>query len=155
MTKRFRIACLLIAGALLVPMSATAQQAENAEMSATDTRVVVESYYRIRWGSEGEFMALYQKNHLPILEEAKARGIITDLRFDFPFTHMVGEARWDLRVTTTYRDASAALVKDPALITVFDDVQARLKKANGKFDEEEARRFSLLEEHWDVILVPN
>lgn len=129
------------------PNSAQAQEAA----AAMPAPVTVEGYYRIKWGSEGEFMALYQKNHLPILEEAKARGIITDLRIDVPFTHMAGEERWDLRVTMTYRSASAALVTDPEMVAVFDEVAAKLKVANPDFDKEEAHRFSLLDEHWDVI----
>lgn len=127
-------------------------QAQDTEAQAS-TPVTVEGYYRIKWGSEGEFSALYQKNHFPILEEAKAREIITDLRIDVPFTHMVGEARWDMRVTMTYRSADAALVNDPELIAVFDEVVTRLKAANPDFDTEEARRFSLLDEHWDVIVL--
>jgi hypothetical protein len=131
-------------------MPATAQDAAPAAA----VPVTVEGYYRIRWGSESEFLALYEKNHLPILEEAKARGIITDMRIDLPFSHMVGGARWDLRVAITYRDATAALVTDPAFAALFDEVVTRLKKDNPKFEEEEARRFSLLEEHWDVTLAP-
>lgn len=125
-----------------------------ADEVAISTPVTVESYYKIRWGADLEFFALYQKNHLPILEEAKARGIVKDIRVDVPFTHMAGGTRWDLRVTITYRDADAALVADPELAAVFDEVVNRLKAGNDKFDAEEARRFGLLEEHWDVVLVP-
>ena len=132
-----------------VPNSAQAQEA----VAATSAPVTVEGYYRIKWGSEGEFVELYEKNHRPILEEAKARGIITDLRIDVPFTHMAGEERWDLRVTMTYRSASAALVTDPELVAVFDELVAKLKAANPDFDKEEANRFSLLDEHWDVIVL--
>jgi hypothetical protein len=154
MLKRLLPFAILAACTVLFPLPASAQEATETESPGVETEVVVESYYRIRWGSDGEFMALYQKNHLPILEEAKKGGLIKDIRIDMPYTHMVGGARWDLRATITYRDAAAALLMDPAFLAVFDDVQTRLKKENAKFDEEEARRFSLLEEHWDVILMP-
>lgn len=132
-----------------VPIQAHAQDAETtAPAPAT-----VEGYYKIRWGAFDEFMARYQKNHLPILEEAKARGIITDLRIDVPYTHMAGDVRWDLRVTITYRCPGAALMLDPDFAALFDEVTTRLKAANPKFDEEETRRFSLFEEHWDVVLM--
>lgn len=116
--------------------------------------VVTEAYYRIRWGSEAEFLALFEKNHLPILKAAKARGIVLAIKTDVPFTHMAGNQRWDMRVAITYRDAPGALLTAPEWTRVFDEELARLKKANPRFDEEEARRFSLLEEHWDVILYP-
>lgn len=129
--------------------------AQSPEDQATvSTPVTVESYYKIRWGADFEFFELYQKNHLPILEEAKARGIIKDIRIEVPFTHMSGGARWDLRVAVTYRNADAALVTDPELAAVFDEVVNRLKAGNAEFDAEEARRFGLLDEHWDVVLTP-
>lgn len=143
------LACAIIL-TTTVPNSAKAQQTE----AAAPAPATIEGYYKIKWGAFDEFMALYEKNHLPILKEAKARGIITDLRIDVPFTHMAGGVRWDLRVAITYRSADAALVTDPDFWTLFDEVETRLKADNPKFDEEEARRFSLLEEHWDVVLVP-
>jgi hypothetical protein len=155
MLKRFRSATIMAACVLLTSQPAPAQQATAAEIPDAAASVTVESYYRIKWGSDGEFMALYRKNHLPILEEAQKRGLISDIRIDMPYTHMAGGTRWDLRTTITYRDASAALLKNPAFLRVFDDMQALLKKENASFDEEEARRFSLLEEHWDVVLMPN
>ncbi|MCL4673295.1 MAG: hypothetical protein KJZ64_10250 [Sphingomonadaceae bacterium] len=142
-----------IALATIAPLPVSAQDSTPTAAPAA-VPVTVEGYYRIKWGSEAEFLALYQKNHLPILEEAQARGFIQSIKVDLPFTHMVGAARWDVRVSITYRDATAAIVTDPAFASVFDEVVARLKKDNPKFDEEEATRFSLLDEHWDVVLSP-
>ncbi len=150
MQKRYRSVAIFAASLGLFSQPLSAQSAESRDT----TTVVVESYYKIKWGSDGDFMSLYQKNHLPILEKAKDRGIINDIRIDMPFTHMAGGERWDLRVTITYRDAEAALLTDSAFIATFDEVVAQLKTKNAKFDEEEARRFSLLEEHWDVVLMP-
>ena len=118
------LACTVIL-TTAVPSSGKAQQAE----AATSIPATIEGYYRIKWGAFDEFMALYRKNHMPILEEAKERGIITDLRIDVPFTHMAGGVRWDLRVTITYRSADAALVTDPDFWTLFDEVEKRLKAA--------------------------
>jgi hypothetical protein len=36
----------------------------------------------------------------------------------------------------------------------FADAQARLYSDKTKFATEEARRFSLLEDHWDIIVMP-
>jgi len=142
-------ACALSANAL--PAHAGEKPATASE-TAKSKPVTTEAYYRIRWGSDREFIALFEKNHLPILREAKARGLVVDIRIDMPYTHMVGGPRWDYRVATTYRDASAALLTDPRWLAVFDETIARLKKENPRFDAEEQRRFSLLDEHWDVVL---
>ena len=36
----------------------------------------------------------------------------------------------------------------------FSDAEARLYPDKAKFAAEETRRFSLLEDHWDVIVMP-
>ena len=105
-------------------------------------------------GSAGEFKRLYKLNHEPILEELRKQGFITAIRTEEPFTHMAGNQRWDLRVTITYHDPSAAVVVGGAFDKASDAVKARLYPDQKKFEAEEARRFSLLEEHWDVIVAP-
>ena len=140
---------LAIAGALatLTP-AATAQPVTAAEP------ITAEYYYRIKWGSAAEFKRLYKLNHEPILAELRKQGFITAIRSEEPFTHMAGGPRWDLRVTITFRDASSAVVVGGAFDKASEAVKARLYPDKKKFDAEEARRFSLLEEHWDVIVAP-
>jgi hypothetical protein len=135
-------ACALV----LAPFSAVAQ-------SAPAESVTIEHYYRIKWGSAGEFGRLYKANHEPLLEEMRRQGFILAMRTDEPFTHMAGNQRWDLRVTITYRDAPSAVVVRGAWDKAYDAAKARLYPNKAKLDAEEARRFSLLEEHWDVIVV--
>lgn len=115
--------------------------------------VTVESYYRIRWGSAEEFKRLYKANHEPILRELERQGLITAMKMDEPFTHMAGEPRWDIRVTITYRDAPAAVVVGGAFDKASDAAKARLYPDAEKLKLEEAARFALLEEHWDVIVI--
>ena len=117
--------------------------------------ITLEHYYRIKWGSAGEFKRLYKLNHEPILTELQKQGFITAIRSEEPFTHMAGNQRWDLRVTITYRDPSAAVVVGGAFDKASDAVKARLYTDKKKFEAEEAKRFSLLEEHWDVIVTPS
>ena len=50
----------------------------------------LESYYEIEWGHVGEFVRLYKKNHLPILEALKDRGIIQEIEIHYPIQHMAG-----------------------------------------------------------------
>lgn len=139
---------------LLLLLSAIPLGAQPAPAPAATATVpiTIESYYRIKWGSAGEFERLFERNHAPLLRELQKGGQIVSIKIDRPFTHMAGGARWDLRVTITYRDSAAALDTDPAGSALWKAAQARLYPDTARFDAEEARRFSLLEEHWDVII---
>lgn len=139
---------MIVAGLMAWPMGAGAQTAPQG--SEASEPVVVESYYRIRWGGRGEFMELYRRNHAPVLEAMKTRGFITRIEMEEPFTHMAGGPRWDLRVTVTYRDAEAAL--GPAYGAAAAAEMDRLYADVAGHTAEEARRFSLVEEHWDVVV---
>lgn len=131
----------------------TALPAEKAAPAApTMTPVTIEYYYRIRWGGMDEFRALYARNHQPILDEMKRRGFITRIETATPFTHMVGAARWDLRVTITYRGAEDAVGDGTGYGAAAEEVGARLFPDLAKFKAEEAKRFALVEEHWDVVV---
>jgi len=126
-------------------------QAQDVSTTAGHVPVTVEYYYRIKWGGAEEFSRLYDKNHAPLLEEMKKLGFIRSIRVQEPFTHMAGGARWDLRVTIVFRDATAA-VSDPEWEKQWAVAKRRLYSDNELFDSEEKSRFSLLEEHWDVVV---
>lgn len=81
--------CALIAA----PQFARAQESAAADVRPKDVQTTVEYYYRIRWGSIGEFVKLYEKNHAPVLEEARKAGFILSTKTEFPFTHMAGGVR--------------------------------------------------------------
>jgi hypothetical protein len=135
---------------LIIGACASAAAAQPAATAAEP--VTTEHYYRIKWGSAGEFKRLYKLNHAPILAELQKQGFITAIRTDEPFTHMAGGERWDLRVTISYREASSAVVVGGALDQATEAIAKRLYPDKAKFDADEAKRFSLLEEHWDVIV---
>lgn len=140
-----RLACI----ALL--MIAACAGAADAPVAADPVPVTVEYYYRIKWGASEEFKRLYAKNHAPLLEEMKKLGFVRSVRVDEPYTHMAGGTRWDLRVTITFRDATAA-ISDPEWDRRWKEATARLYEDKKAFDAEEDVRFGLLEEHWDVIV---
>lgn len=143
----------LVAALLLLLYSLPSPaQSPQAPPAAAAIPITIESYYRIKWGSAGEFEKLFERNHAPLLRELQKAGQIVSMKIDRPFTHMAGGARWDLRVTITYRDSAAALDVDPAGSALWKAAKARLYPDTAKFEAEEARRFSLLEEHWDVII---
>lgn len=139
---------LSISVALFISAPLPAQRVSGTEP------VIVEHYYRIKWGSAGEFKRLYKLNHEPLLAEMRKQGLIKSIKTDEPFTHMAGNQRWDLRVTITYRDAASAVVVGGAFDKAFDVAKAQLYPDKNKLEAQEAQRFSLLEEHWDVIVTP-
>jgi hypothetical protein len=147
-----------IASALLLfaqAASATPAATPPAQSAPATVRpVTVEYYYRIKWGSLSEFPRLYRKNHQPVLEAMKDQGFITAIRMDEPFTHLAGDERWDLRVTITFRDAESAVGGGGAYDQAAGAVMERLYPDRAAFEREEAQRFALVEEHWDVIVVP-
>ncbi len=132
--------------------SAQARQAAPPPTAAVSTPVTFEYYYRIKWGSDLEFIRLYEKNHAPLLEEMKKAGFVTSMKVEQPFTHMAGGERWDLRVTIVFPDGHKAIT-DPEWERIWAAARKRLYPDQKTFDAEEERRFSLLEEHWDVIVM--
>jgi hypothetical protein len=146
----------LFAGAGLAIMAlaaapTAAEQPAPGIVCPKDVPVKVEYYYRVKWGSLKEFVALYDRNHKPLLEEMRKAGFVLDMKTEYPFTHLAGGPRWDVRVTITYRDAAAA-INDPAWETEWLEAKKRTYKDLAKFEAEETARFSLLEDHWDVII---
>ena len=141
---------LLLAAA---PAWAVQPPASSAASRPASAPVTVESYYRIRWGSFWDFMAIYQEHHAPILAEMRRRGFVTAIRTETPVTHMAGDQRWDLRVTITYRDGNAALGADGgAYERAVREASTRLFPDNAAHLAAETRRFAMLEEHWDVVV---
>jgi hypothetical protein len=107
----------------------------------------VEYYYKVKWGSFDEFLALYMKNHYPILKKLQQDGHILSMSATYPFNHASESARWDMRFTIVYRDVVAAHADtDPAVVAALYPDQATFKK-------EEQRRFELLLEHTDIPIV--
>jgi hypothetical protein len=149
------VAVLCAAGAALVTPAGLRAQARPAPPGAATTATtatepfVVEYYYRVRWGGQDEFLQLFRKNHLPILEAEQKLGVIREIRMDQPREHLPEEARWDYRVTLVY--PSVAAYAGPALPAAE---RRRMYPDSAAFAREERRRFELLLAHWDVPVVP-
>jgi hypothetical protein len=140
---------------LCVVRSTGAQTAASTSPPNTTqaTAFVVESYYRIRWGSEEEFMALFRKNHMPFIRRQLEKGILLDVRLDAPREHMNEESRWDLRMTLVYRDAATAYRTDNITEADYNAI-VKDDAAETIFKREERRRFELLIAHWDLNVKP-
>lgn len=148
--RRLILAALLAAGLVQQPA-----YGQSGATEAASEVVTVEYYYRVKWGALEEFKQLYAKNHAPLLEAMRREGFIRDIVMEEPFTHMAGGERWDLRVTITYRDAASA-INSPRLDAAWEKAWASIYGKDDpeglRFTAEEAKRFSLVEEHWDVIV---
>jgi hypothetical protein len=111
--------------------------------------MTIEYYYKVRWGSFGEFVKLFEKNHFPILKREKEAGRILDVRAAVPRYHGTEDGRWDYRVTIVWKDAATQASEWPDQ----ERVTRELYPDKAVFDAEEQRRFELLLAHWDLPVV--
>lgn len=136
-----------VAGALTTPMLDASVR--EASKTAAAGPFVVESYYRVRWGGEEEFMTLFRKNHLPFLRRQLDNGLLLEVRLDAPQEHLPEDSRWDLRMTLVYPDAATAYRTDKISEADYQAIVSS-DSAEARFNREEARRFELLTAHWDI-----
>jgi hypothetical protein len=128
------------AAALAGAQAPAAQSASRAERTAW-------YFYRVKWGFQDEFVALFAKNHLPVLREQMKTGRIKDVRTYAPTYHGDGRADWTFAVVITYRDTAA--MTGPSNEA---EIVKKLYPDQAAFRKEEQRRFELLDAHWDVPL---
>jgi len=118
-------------------------QAPKAETK--DTPFVVEYYYKAKWGHANEFIALFKKNHYPLLRKEIELGRILKVFATVPRYHATEDGRWDFRTTIVFKNAETAhdsFDTAPLLKQLFPDQQT--------YEREEQRRFEILDAHWDV-----
>lgn len=115
----------------------------------TDETFIVENYYKAKWGYAEEFLALYKKNHYPLLKKAQEKGDIISITIEKPRQHASEESRWDYRVTLVFKNIQAAF--DPNLTEPYKKV---LYPDLEKLKKEEQHRFEILLAHWDVEVSP-
>ncbi|MFN8668144.1 MAG: hypothetical protein U0164_13280 [Gemmatimonadaceae bacterium] len=133
----------------VTPLVASSQGAPAAT-TRPDDRYVVEYYYKVRWGFQNEFIALFKKNHLPLLLGRVQKGTIVEVTAVAPRYHSSEEGRWDYRVTIVFPSLAAAHLGE----SVTEDDKRRLFPDSALYAREEHRRFEILEAHWDTPLVP-
>ena len=137
MSRRLLAVAAVIGVAWLAPA--------GSPLRAQDAPVVVEYYYKARWGFAGEFIELFRRNHYPVLKKQMDMGRILSVTAVAPRYHATEDGRWDYRVTIVFRDAMAQAVEpdlEPILRELYPD--------RAKFEREEQRRFEILLAHWDV-----
>lgn len=114
--------------------------------AAANQAYTMEYYYKVHWGLQQEFLQLFLKNHYPLLQKQVEGGRILSVKIETPANHMTEDARWDYRVTLTFRNSTLATTANPdegALIR-------QLWPDQPTFTREEQRRFEILVAHWDL-----
>ena len=108
---------------------------------------VIENYYKVKWGYADEFIALWKKNHYPLLQKAKEKGDIISVIAEKPIYHSGEDTRWDFRVKIIFKNAQAAMDQD--LTTPY---KKQLYPDLDKLAKDEQHRFELLIAHWDIMV---
>lgn len=144
--SRFCIALVLLSILpSVVPMVATPTQESAATTNQQDKPFVVEYYYKVKWGHADEFIALFKKNHYPLLKKQVEMGRLLKVSAVSPRYHTTEDGRWDYRMTIVFKNATVANdgFDEKALIKQLYPDQETYKK-------EEQRRFQILDAHWDL-----
>jgi hypothetical protein len=148
MTRILYSACTLVALVLIAELMglAAGPQSQGAPT------VVIEYYYKIAPGGmmpggPSEWLALYLKNHHPILRQLAKEGLILSEKVYERRFHAESPA-WDYKVVMVWRDWSAleeSGKREPDIIrSLYPDKAAH--------DREEKRRWELTTAHWDDVL---
>jgi hypothetical protein len=132
----------------------TAMSPQDSLPQTQSRPFTVEYYNKARWGFADEFLALFRKNHWPVLQKQVESGRLVRVCAVKPRYHATEEGRWDFRVTIVYRDVAAAFDT-----SAEEDLKRQLFPDQETFRREEQRRFGILLAHWiepiqDVELEP-
>jgi len=131
---------------LIVVVFTFLTSAENRLLAqAATTGFTIENYYKVKWGHSEEFIALWKKNHYPLLKKLLEKGDVLSIRAEAPLIHSSEDSRWDFKVTLIFKNEHLAFdysITEPFKKQLYPDQDA-YKKA-------EQDRFELLLAHWDV-----
>jgi len=109
--------------------------------------VTIEYYYKLAPGATQEWLALYKKNHNPILQQLRKEGLIKAENLYERRFHAASPA-WDYKVVMVWRDWAAldqAHQREPEIIRA-------LYPNKEDHDRQEKRRWEITEQHWDDVL---
>jgi len=109
--------------------------------------VTVEYYYKLLPGGTSEWLALYKKNHNPILQQLMKEGLLKSEKLYERRFHAASPA-WDYKVVMVWRDWAAleqAHNREPEIIR-------SLYPNKEEHEQQEKRRWELTVSHWDDVL---
>ena len=144
--RRF-VTVALVAAVICCAATLGVKAEQSAAAEGKDQPFAIEYYYKAKWGHAEEFLALFKKNHYPVLKKEMELGRMLKVSMVTPRYHMTEDSRWDYRVTIVFKNAAIANdnFDSSAIIKQLYPDQETYKK-------EEQRRFEILDAHWDVPL---
>jgi hypothetical protein len=140
-----RLVGLLVATTILFAGYSAVRAEQSAAAEGKEQPYVVEYYYKAKWGHADEFLALFKKNHYPVLKKETELGRILKVSMIAPRLHATEDGRWDYRVTIVFKNAAIAndnFDSAPLIKQLYPDQET--------YKKEEQRRFEILDGHWDV-----
>jgi hypothetical protein len=146
LTRRMVLAVAGLAVAVGLSGSARAHAQGSPPQSSAGEPYTVEYYYKCQWGHQEEFLALFLKNHYPLLKKIQSTGRILSVKIESPAYHTTEDGRWDYRVTIVYKDSTVATSANP-------DEEGFIKQLwpdQETYRKEEQRRFEILLAHQDL-----
>ena len=150
MTKK-RILAATASALVVMTATLTAAVALRAQAPASQSGSRAERtawyFYRVKWGYQEEFVSLFRKNHLPVLQAQVKSGRLTSVRTFVPTYHGDGRADWTFAVAITFKDTAAMMGPSGE-----EEIVRKLYPDQNTFKKEEQRRFEILDAHWDVPL---
>ena len=130
---------------IIVPLFGFAGRAQAPAQQAPGEPKTVWFFYTVKWGSQDEFLDLFQRNHYPILKEMEKQGLYLSVKTFVPENHGDGRADWTFAVELVEPATRPAAPTEAEIV-------ARLYPDRTRLQKEEERRFELLVAHWDVPL---
>ena len=143
LVRRGRLLTMALVVAATLFAAILGVRAQNA--AGKEQPYAIEYYYKAKWGHADEFLALFKKNHYPVLKKETELGRMLKVTMATPRYHMTEDDRWDYRVTIVFK--SAAIANDN-----FDSstIIKQLYPDQETYKKEEQRRFEILDAHWDL-----
>lgn len=144
--RKFAILAVVFTAALgSTPRAYASPPQSGTTVETKEDPYVVEYYYKAKWGHAEEFLALFKKNHYPVLRKEMELGRILRVSMTAPRLHSTEDGRWDYRVTIVFKSAAIAndnFDSEPLLRQLYPDQDS--------YKKEEQRRFEILDAHWDL-----
>jgi hypothetical protein len=113
----------------------------------TSAPLTIEYYYKLVPGGTSEWLALYKKNHNPILKQLMKEGYLKSEKLYTRRFHAETPA-WDYKIVMVWRDWAApeeAHYRQPEIIR-------ELYPNKEEHERQEKRRWELTVSHWDDVL---
>jgi hypothetical protein len=145
LSRRLTMAAMSLAMVVCAAVSGTGAPQSGMSADGKEQPFVIEYYYKTQWGHAEEFLALFKKNHYPVLKKEMELGRMLKVSMAVPRYHTAEDGRWDFRVTIVFKNASIANDN-------FDSstIIKQLYPDQETYKKEEQRRFEILDAHWDL-----